>query len=330
MKKNNYLNYNYFINQIYQYHLQYPSFLSKERMYSDIRKNQFINDFSEITADDSWEYFTPMVVEIFMNNLTEIKKMIDKGYNFNEDVKDGLTPLMIATYLDRREIIEYLYSLDNSVIDKKDDFGRDLLKFACASKNIDFVKHIIREADINSVDNNGLNAMHYNLSSSVKPTYIELIDNNAPGFIESTFKETNMGLRELINTEYDICKILVDNKIDLSGVNPISSLNFYWPYRHLDKTISLLLQSGCSTEFERMELTQFEEGEYSLAKLLEDIKDFDVSEWGDFPFDYMNFVKFEKLIKKYELTVYEYVLAGVFCDRPVSRIRTSYDKGIRK
>ncbi len=332
MKKINYLETGYFINQIYKYQQQFPNLMNKEDLYQNIVQNKFNNGSAEVLAKyGDWKYFTPMTIEIFMNNLNAVKTLVDQGYDFNENVRNGLTPLMIATYLGRKEIRDYLYYLNKDIVNQKDSKGRDLLKFACAVKDVEFVYQLTREADINSEDNKGLNALHYNLASCLNVVYLELLDDSVEGLVESDFKENSMNINEIIKAEFEISKILIENKIDLSGINPISSINFHWSYKHLDRTLNLLLQNGCSTTFDRNIITIFEENGYSFKMLLEDIKDFDLSEWLTFPYAYKKFKNFEKLIKKYNLTVndYEYNYS-ISCGRELSKVRTSYENGVRK
>ncbi len=333
MKKQNYINYGYFINEIYKYQQEFPEVLTKEELYKNLSNNCFNKNGKKIISDyGDWKYFTPMVTEIFMNNLEEVKNLVESGYDFNEDVKDGLTPLMIATYLDRKEIINYLYSLDKSIVNKKDNFGRDLLKFACKIKNIDFINQIMPDVDINSVDINGYNAMHYNLSTSMDLTHLNLLEDTAPGMVEASFfEQKKLSLNEFMTETYQVCELLVSNNIDLSGVNPLSRINFCLPYKYLDKTIDLLLKNGASRTINSNEYSHFEEMEYSFEKLLQDIKDFDISEWIEFPFLLSVFKKFEHLVKKYSLTVIdEEVKYSHTKEKTLTKSKTIYEDGFRK
>ncbi len=344
--QNKFIKMGFIISRLYEYQLKNPDLLSKELLYKNVKEGEF-ESFSFIDKDyidESYNLFTPIVIEIFMNNLEIVKDLVNKGYDYNENIVGGLTPIMIATYLNRIEIIEYLYSIDKNIFLNKNEKGQDVFKLACNAKNKNLVEKIVSDVDINSVDNLGYNALFYTINNQENFINLNLLDNE---IIVSKYKNNNNSYYKRLEKEYEISKILLSNGIDVNHTietpaaitrlnfgsdrtckrSIISKLDFQDSYYHLDRMIKLFIEYGSAKTILREDYPLYEQYEYSFAKLKEDIKDRDISEWSQFTKEYIDHLKLEKLVKNHELTIEDEITGLSISGRAYEYIKCKYKNG---
>ncbi|ETV92556.1 hypothetical protein H310_13220 [Aphanomyces invadans] len=93
-------------------------------------------------------------------DLTEVKKLVESGYNPNAVDEDERTALHWASSSGHLDVVEYLAEMTQ--IDRQDDSGWTALMSATSAGHVDVVSHLLSKgANANLANENGQIPLHY-------------------------------------------------------------------------------------------------------------------------------------------------------------------------
>ncbi|KAF4887570.1 Ankyrin repeat, PH and SEC7 domain containing protein secG [Colletotrichum fructicola] len=119
----------------------------------------------ERAVNQKVEGSTPLHQAIKRNNQAAVRLLIDNGADIEATDSLNRTPLLLATEhaanIDALSIVRMLIQAGSNIA-CRDDEGAGPLSRACASLNLDLILYLIElDVDINTVDQTGLNALHF-------------------------------------------------------------------------------------------------------------------------------------------------------------------------
>ncbi|KAM0283576.1 hypothetical protein ACHAO9_009681 [Fusarium lateritium] len=98
---------------------------------------------------------------ILANKYQTVKDLLkDKGLNPNCPIDGGASPLLVATSIGHKPMVELLL-LHQAGVSSRDDQGRTALHIASMSNNADIIEMLLREADPAAVDDHGHTPLWY-------------------------------------------------------------------------------------------------------------------------------------------------------------------------
>ena len=121
-----------------------------------------------------------MVKAIKKDDVRQIKKLIDSGYDVNNDIVNGITPLMIAAGLNSYKSLKKLISLGAN-INKIDDKKQSVLMYCIAGNSFKIAKLLIskKTIDINSKTIYGWNVLMFAICYKSKRMIKLLLESKA-------------------------------------------------------------------------------------------------------------------------------------------------------
>ncbi|WP_342224629.1 ankyrin repeat domain-containing protein [Spiroplasma endosymbiont of Asaphidion curtum] len=133
---------------------------------SEQQKKELEEEIKEIIRNFSSGDISLLGLSIEQNNLDITKLLIRLNSKIINDYSNRLSPLHLAAYFNRIEIVKSLLSCSGIVINILDNNGNGIntpLVFAIIKKNIDVVKELLKYANINvnAMIENVLSPLHY-------------------------------------------------------------------------------------------------------------------------------------------------------------------------
>lgn len=188
-------------------------------------KNINIKSFAEIEGslyknDVYDEYDTQRFIgAVKSNKLSEIKKAYKETVDVNRvDSQTGHTPLIIAIRAKNHDILEYLLSVENIDIEKRDSdkYAFTPLLHACQLKDLDAMKMLIRNGASVNASSRGKNIGNTPLMvCSWKFPFIDgiklLMESDDLSYNQQDFNGYTALHKACIWNHYDVIKLLVDH-----------------------------------------------------------------------------------------------------------------------
>jgi len=246
---------------------------------------------------------SPLNIEIAMNNLKEVQKLIDSGSDVNEVNEEGLTPLAEAVYLNNYQTAKMLLENGASVEGTKSFIP---LIIAAENHNEKMLSLLLKYgANVNVTDEYGYNALHHLFSS-------DLIKNQKSRHLSFAL---DLGKKKDIKDLLKCIDLLSLYKIDINytcmekfyaeeeTIAPVSALSLALE-KYPDEVLKKLISLGASKKVVELTTNQYEY--QNSFDFFNDIKDGDLSLWLDAPFEYLNYLNYVRKIKKFGLEVYTF------------------------
>ncbi|MBU0505655.1 ankyrin repeat domain-containing protein, partial [bacterium] len=99
--------------------------------------------------------FSELMHAVTAGDLNKLESLVEKGIDIKMSDREGLTPVMLASYNGKVDILKKLLNEDVPV-DSKDASGYTALMYACKSDNLECSKVLIENGSaVNHVDNDG-------------------------------------------------------------------------------------------------------------------------------------------------------------------------------
>ncbi|CAF1073584.1 unnamed protein product [Didymodactylos carnosus] len=120
---------------------------------------------------------TPMRVACYNGRIDIVKYLVDNGGDIKLVNAYDSTCLMIAAYRGHTELCRYLLGI-GAEINAKDKEGSTPLHYACETNNLDLVKLLINSGAVNSKNLNGVTPLHI-AASEPRPSIVEYFVNKS-------------------------------------------------------------------------------------------------------------------------------------------------------
>lgn len=265
--------------------------ISNAELYDLINKLRYIWHHG-----DNYEVLAPIVIETLMDNQEEVLHLIENGVNLNDVSSCGYTPLVAAICMHNYYMAKLL--LENGANPNiNDDFIP--LHVATSLEDYDITKLLIDNgAFVNKVSSDDCNALHRLLGYHIVPRF----DMNG-----------KMVCKKASNTD-DIVKIidlLVNKGIDVNHSMKVVS-------HHGDemevtplalavekanpKIVKKLIESDVKRSVVELDPSSVYEYQDDF-NFLGDLLDGDISCWKDASKEYIHYLKYKNIVKKYDIEV---------------------------
>ena len=279
----------------------------------NLKRDKLYEMLNEELSKYSYDYLplTPLNIEILMNNVSEVENLLYNGHNINEENEEGLTPLSEAIILNNYDIAKCL--IENGADIKGTDKFIPLM--ISAEKKNDKIMRLLLEngADANQLDANGFNAL------------LHLFNSGGLTELESHIWSEIIPYHFLYKINYQRNKLNCINLLSDAGIdiNHVSKINYQFdlnedsvPIEVSALTLALndvsLLSKGIikrlielGIEPKAYELLPARIYDYQDSfSFIDDIKDLDISTWIDAPMEYLFYLKYLSIIKKFNIEMY--------------------------
>jgi ankyrin repeat protein len=109
-----------------------------------------------INDEERYAQLQSMALKFAKNgNIDELSKMINSGLNVNTCDHKGNTLLMLASYNNQLEVVQFLI-YNNAKVDKKNDKGQTPLSGVCFKGYFEMVKLLVEKGSANINESNGM------------------------------------------------------------------------------------------------------------------------------------------------------------------------------
>ncbi len=278
------------------------STLGRDKLY------EMINE--EFSRYSKYLPLTPLDIEIFMNNIGEVEKLLSNGYDINEVNEIGFSPLCAAVMLNNYDIAKYL--IENGANTKGIENFIPLM--ICAECKNDKIMELLLEngVDANQLDKNGWSALqHLFLIGGIPGLNSHAWNNHIPfSFYKSNHQKNQLNCVNILNDAgIDINHTTkIDYKLNIKGEKiPIEisalTLALNAPSIPSQETIKRLIDLGIEPKAYELKPSDI----YSYQddfNFINDIKDLDISIWSQAIVEYLEYLRYLRVLKKFNIEMY--------------------------